>query len=170
MTEFRSPPEEVTRLLAELRDVKEAVRGLATRVTAIDKHIRRAYQIPNAPRVSRPPRRSSPSSPSRDVILRRFDALRSTFVNLGAAETDTSLASIATDDLRDLARELGLPNAGKASIERIRALILQRLRESALLGVGTVLKGAEETARASGDVAHQAPGLVTEGPSTESDT
>lgn len=147
MTEFRSPPEEVERMLSELESVKEAIRALAGRVAAIDKHLRRVYQVPSASRRGRSSRQPAVPSADREAILGRFDSLRSLYMNHGAEAVENPLKAIGEDDLRDLARELGLPNSRKGGVQRLRDLITQRLRESSLLGVGSVLRGPEERGR-----------------------
>ncbi len=138
-------------MLSELESVKEAVRTLSIRVAAIDKHLRRVYQLPKA---SRPLRRATEPSADREAILRRFDQLRALYVNAGAAAADDQLNALGDNDLRDLVRELGLPNSRKASARRLRDFVAQRLRESSLLGTGSVLRGPEETDKAEATDPH----------------
>lgn len=143
-------------MVSELESVKEAVRALASRVAAIDKHLRRVYQLPKASRPSRLPRRATEPPADREAILRRFDELRALYVSAGPAAAEDQLKAIGGDDLRDLVRELGLPNSRKASAQRLRDLVTQRLRESSLIGSGSVLRGPEEAGRAEVTDAHRA--------------
>ena len=134
-------------MLTELQSVKEAVSALASRVAAIDKHLRRVYQIPKPARPSRPSLGASELPVDREAVLRRFDKLRALYTSVGPAGADAALKEMDEKDLRNIVRELGLPNSRKSSVQKLRELVGQRLRESSLLGSGTELRGPEATAR-----------------------
>lgn len=147
MNEFRSIPEEVQRLLKEVRDAKETLKTISARLTSIEKHVRRAFQVPRPPHQSKA-RAEQPraSSMSRDQLLSGFDVVRAKFVESNSMASEELLTDYADEDLRALAKELGVSNTRKLGLNGIRDAVMQKVRESALLGTNA-LRGAEQSQR-----------------------
>jgi len=75
MEDFRSVPEEVQNLLKEIEATRDTLKAVSSRLAAIEKHVRRAFQVPKpTKRTARPARRAS--SLNRDQLLARFDDIR----------------------------------------------------------------------------------------------
>jgi hypothetical protein len=146
MDEFRSVPEEVGNLLREIEATKASLKEISTRLTGIEKHVRRAFQVPTQS-AKRTPARKSASLLRQDQLLELFDNLRSRATSADTLSNDL-VAEIAEEDLRALAQELGVPNVNKQSAGRIRASVLQKVRESVMLGTNS-LRGIEHAARES---------------------
>ena len=161
MNEFRSVPEEVQRLLNEVQDAKETLKTISARLTSIEKHVRRAFQVPRPPH-QRKARAEQPraSSMSRDQLLSGFDVVRAKFVESNSMAGDELLTDYADEDLRALAKELGVSNTRKLGLNRLRDAVMQKVRESSLLGT-SALRGVEQSQRT--ETADASP-LSTTGP------
>jgi hypothetical protein len=142
MEDFRSVPEEVQNLLKEIEATRDTLKAVSSRLAAIEKHVRRAFQVPKpGEKAARPARPTS--SLDRDQLLARFDAIRSQAAANAAMDDDAILGGWADEDLRALAAELGVSNTKKLSLERTRSLIMQKVRESVMLGTDT-LRGIQQ--------------------------
>jgi hypothetical protein len=142
MEDFRSVPEEVENLLKEIEATRDTLKAVSSRLAAIEKHVRRAFQVPKPPKKAARPSRSA-SSLNRDQLLARFDEIRSRAAATAESDDDTVLGGWADEDLRALAAELGASNTKKLSLVKIRSLIMQKVRESVMLGTDT-LRGIQQ--------------------------
>lgn len=148
MTEFRSVPEEVARVLKELEATRASLQTIAKSLTSMEKHIRRAFDIPKPLRERKAQSsRLGERSQDRTALLARFDLLRKDFAGSDPTGVANAMREYTDVDLRALARELGLSGARKVSLTKVNEFIVQKLRESALLGGSAMLMGVEERSR-----------------------
>ena len=146
MNEFRSQQEEVERLLSEIEDTKDVLKKISARLSGIEKHVRRAFQIPKPVRERKAPSGKTLSAKSREELMTRFDDVRNLYVESAPWAADRALSETPDDELRAIAKEIGLPDARKSGISQLRAGIMQKVRESSLLGTDS-LRGAEKTSQ-----------------------
>ena len=155
MSDFRSPSEEVLRLLHEIETTQASLREIASRLSATEKHVRRAFQIP---KVSRSTKKLADglhaAASDRATLLAVFDRVRNVYSADETTESTRTLSELSEIDLRALARELGISSQRKASVRKVQERILQKARESSLLGGDTSLRGSEESTRANALVLH----------------
>jgi hypothetical protein len=144
MEEFRSVPEEVQKLLGEIEATKDTLKGVSARLASIEKHVRRAFQVPRPTKKAAGSTRTA-SNLSREQLLGRFDELRSRLDADASVDDDAVFSSWNDDDLRALANELGAANTKKLSIPKTRAFVLQKVRESVMLGTNS-LRGIQHGA------------------------
>ena len=142
MDDFRSVPDEVQKLLTEIEATKDTLKAVSSRLAAIEKHVRRAFQVPKPTR--KVSRRARPvSSLNREQLLAHFDAIRSQAAAGSRSDRDDLLDDLTDEDLRALAAELGATNTKKLSLDRVRTFVMQKVRESVLLGTD-MLRGIEQ--------------------------
>jgi hypothetical protein len=145
MDDFRSVPEEVQNLLREIEATKDTLKGVSARLASIEKHIRRAFQVPKPAKkvvgLGRPD-----STLTREQLLGRFDEIRSRVARDTSADDNTVLDDWSENDVRALARELGASNTKKLSLAKIRAFVMQKVRESVMLGTNS-LRGIQHGSR-----------------------
>jgi hypothetical protein len=147
MAEFRSGTEEIDKLIAEIGETKATLKGMAVRLDAIEKHLRRVFQLPKPSRPARGQRSAQvDTAHNRDALLAMFDDLRHAQASGDMAAVDVILARLPEPDARALAKEIGIAGAKKNGLAKVRQSILQRVRESVLLGAGS-LRGPEENKR-----------------------
>lgn len=135
--EFRTPPEELRHLLDQIGELKASLREIAGRVSQIERHVRRAFQVPKghipaAPR-ARPTASLPPPTLSPSEVLRVFDELGPLLDSGGREAVEQRLSSIEIPDLRLMVHELGAPMPSKPSRKGLVAAILGRANESLLL-------------------------------------
>jgi hypothetical protein len=124
---FRTPSEELQKLLGELARISADLREISMRVSQIDRHVRRAFKVPkmapNADRAMRRPGSRPAPTLSRDAALALFEELThlARGQGLGAA------------DLKLLAHELGISFQSKPSRKTLRSRVIGRVNESIML-------------------------------------
>lgn len=139
--DFRSVPAEVENLLADLREQRIILREMTARLAAIEKHVRRAFQVPKSP----PKTRGNRSSVTPRVYVgapqlqQLFDELRSLWMRERTDEVQAKLSALSLEDLRALAAEVGSQGGAKTPRSRLVSAIIGKLRESALLGSNLTL-------------------------------
>lgn len=145
MDDFRSVPEEVQNLLREIEATKDTLKGVSVRLASIEKHIRRAFQVPKPAKKSAGSSRRE-STLTREQLLVRFDEIRSRVARDTSGDDNTALDNWSENDVRALARELGASNTKNLSLARIREFVMQKVRESVMLGTNS-LRGIQHGAR-----------------------
>lgn len=139
--QLRSAPEEVTRLLQELVVQRELLREISARIAAIEKHVRRAFQVPKAK--SKP--RGHEHAPgaarrSSSELLALFDQLRALWTTGHTADAKDMLGALPTDELRLLSAELGGESGKRMSRTALSDAVTRKLRESEMLGSNVTLE------------------------------
>lgn len=143
MEDFRSVPEEVQKLLSEIEATRDTLKSVSARLASIERHVRRAFQVPKP--AKKTAARRPESALTREQLLGRFDELRSRMAST-SVDDEGVLNGWGDDDLRALARELGASNTKKLSVAKIRAFVIQKVKESVMLGTNS-LRGIQHGAR-----------------------
>src|SRR5207249_2527861 len=125
-------------LLDQITELKTTLREIASRVSNIERHVRRAFRVAKSPTPSasspRPPRTSlPPPTLTRSQALSVFDELSPLLENQGREAVERRLSSLELSDLKLIVQELGVPLPSKPSRKALGAAILGRVNESRLL-------------------------------------
>jgi hypothetical protein len=136
--EFRTPPEELQRLLDQIDELRLSLREISGKLSRIEQHVRRAFRVPKGPLSgaisSRQSRHSlAPSTLSSSEALKLFDELPPLLENHGRECVERRLDSLEIPDLRLIVKELGAPLPSKPSRRTLTNAILGRANESRLL-------------------------------------
>lgn len=136
---FRSPEDELERLGRQLAEIREALREISTRVSQIERHVKRAFGVSrlpgtSAPRASSPPKEAGemPSFPA-EQARPLFEELVQTWRDSSPDAARTRLDAMSAPDLKLLAHELGLSFPKKPSRKALVSSLIGRINESILL-------------------------------------
>jgi hypothetical protein len=135
---FRTRDEELTRLNHELAELKTALREIGERLGQIERHVKRAFGIKEAPRGDKgKPKTKDPDteapSISPDGALVVFRELTELTRDKGSTAAESRLELMSLADLRLLARELGVSFPSKPSRKSLQAGVRGRITESLML-------------------------------------
>jgi hypothetical protein len=143
VSDFRSEPEELRRVLAELHSTREALQDLSTKVAAMERHLRRVFSLPRPAQRKRATRLPSAPDLAERTPFEHFDRIRLQYEKDPSA-AETLLKDLGEGQLRALARDIGVSASQKTSNTKLRAAILLKVRESVMLG-SNVLRGVGRT-------------------------
>ena len=144
---FRTKNQELERLLGQIDDIKTAVKEIGTTVSRIERHVRRAFDVPSQPKNNGPRKRpvekptlgdGTPTisgNQARDL----FDDLSILFSDGQRAVAHEKLQDMSLPDLRLLAHELGVAFRSRPSRKNLCDGIIGRLNERAMLSKNTNL-------------------------------
>ena len=138
---FRTREQELERLVQEIEDVKISLKGIGATVSRIERHVRRAFDIPVQPKAKVPRRKSAETTAVRDETptvsadeaLAVFDDLSGLFQDGQRAAAHDRLQHMPIPDLRVLAHELGITSRSHPSRNSLCTGIMGRLNERAML-------------------------------------
>jgi hypothetical protein len=135
---FRTPPEELRHLLDELAAVRATLRDIGGRLAQIERHVKRAFNVPPRPTSSASSRGSvraalPPPTLSPAQALSVFDELAPLLEDRGREAVEERLSTLGLSDLKLIAQELGAPLPRKPSRRALGVAILGRVNESRLL-------------------------------------
>jgi hypothetical protein len=134
---FRTPSEELQKLLGELARISADLREISMRVSQIDRHVRRAFKVPkmapNADRAMRRPGSRPAPTLSRDAALALFEELTHLARGQGLGAAEGRLETLGLPDLKLLAHELGISFQSKPSRKTLRSRVIGRVNESIML-------------------------------------
>lgn len=138
---FRTRKQELERLVREIEDVKNNVRDISATVSRIERHVRRAFDVPVPPKDTVSRKKGSETTNARgetptistDDALGIFDDLAVLFSGGQAAMAQERLDQMSAPDLRLLAHELGVTFHSRPSRKSLCSGIIRRLHERALL-------------------------------------
>jgi len=136
---FRTPEEELERLGRQLADIREALKEISSRVSLIERHVKRAFGLSRLPgdaasRASRPPKEaggmpSFPPEQARPILEEPVQTWRESSPDAARARLD----AMSAPDLKLLAHELGLSFPKKPSRKALVSALIGRINESILL-------------------------------------
>ena len=138
---FRTREQELERLIQEIADVKCAVGEISATVNRIERHVRRAFDLPKPSRgksgradsaKTEEPREETPTI-SPDRALKIFDDLSNLTCDGQGVAAEGRLQQMPIPDLRILAHELGITFRSRPSKKTLCLGIIGRLNERAML-------------------------------------
>jgi len=133
---FRTREEELARLNTELGDVKELMRDISSRVSQIERHVKRAFAVPEStkPALAKP-KGVGPDRPSisPEQALEFFRELTDLSRENGSAAIEERLEGMSIADLKLMAHELGVSFSSKPTRRSLHAGIRGRVSESVML-------------------------------------
>lgn len=163
---FRTPEEEVKELVKELRELKDVLREISSKVAHIDARAKRSFPaaFPKAqagPRVSGPKIKDPPTISPQEA-LKLYDDLLAMAKQGDKEEVQNRLKTMGLPDLALLSRELGV-SLGKSKPSRKVLLngILGRINESMMLSTSSLrqrselTEGGEERGRGALEQTHE---------------
>lgn len=137
---FRDKHQELDRLTQELKQMKDLLREVASRMSQIERHVKRAFiPLPPLKRDSQGKGndrlRKTPEKPtiSEQQALGIFDELKSLSLSGGSERAVEQLERIPSANLKLLAHELGLTFRSKPSKKVLISGIRGRINESLML-------------------------------------
>jgi len=153
---FRTPEEEVKELVKELRELKDVLREISSKVTHIEARAQRAFPAafpkaspgprPPAPKITDPPTLSPPDA------LKLYDEFVALAKQSHKGEVQHRLQKMALPDLSLLSRELGVSlGKSKPSQKVLINGVLRRINESMMLSTSS-LRQRSERPEGGGDV------------------
>jgi hypothetical protein len=161
---FRSPPEELDALRAEIKDVKAVLREISGRLSRIERHAKRAFgsgapkRREARPRCARESKATeAPAIEVKDALL-LFDRLAQTWRNGAAEKVHRKLDEMSIPDLKIVAHELGVSHTTKPTRRSLKEGIIRRVKESVMLSKNTNVTAPRSERRhqeASEDAAQQ---------------
>jgi hypothetical protein len=134
-TDFRTPEQEVVKLLEECADLRRAVAAISTQLARIESRVKRAF--PAA--AEQLPKRTStvalaPSNMTRDEALDEFDRIAKLAASGDASAARHALETKLPSDLLCIAKELGISfTSSKPSKKTLLEAVFGKIRESVLL-------------------------------------
>lgn len=140
---FNTPVEEVSRLVRELGETKEAVRELSGRLAHIETRLRRVFpeafaKLPRERKKSKDDRIEEPATLTTDTAMALYEQLVEDARNNRFEEVRQKLSSLSVADLSFLRRELGASlGKRKPSLKVLTEVIIGRIRESVMLSKHT---------------------------------
>ena len=139
-TGFRDKHQELERLILELRQMKDLLKDIASRMSQIERHVKRAFvPLPmnrpssNKLRIDRPKKPLEQATITEQQALAIFDELKSLSLLNGNEQAVQRLEQISIPDLKIIAHELGVTFKSKPSKRSLISRIRGRLHESLLL-------------------------------------
>jgi hypothetical protein len=140
---FRSPPEELNALQAEIKDVKAVLREISARLSRIERHAKRAFGFAAPKRSDARPRGEHEQKPAEvptikvEDALPLFDRLAEAWRAGAAEKVDRELEEMSIPDLKVVAHELGVSFATKPTRRTLKEGIIRRVKESVMLSKNT---------------------------------
>jgi len=140
---FNTPTEEVSRLVAEVRETKELLRELSGKLSRIETRLKRAFPIAfvrNANGTAREKKDSRQGVPTLtgDAAIALYRSLVDLAKMDQIEEVRNRLTALSLPDLSLMRRELGASlGKRKASPKALTEAILGRIRESVMLSKHT---------------------------------
>jgi len=137
--EFRTREQELSKLLREISDVRATVQEIGATVNRMERHVRRAFDIPKPPRKqkagSSEQSRTANKEPtlSAEDALKLFDDLSLLFNADKIEDVKSRLQEMTLPDLRFLAHELGAVQNSRSSKKTLLSAVVGRLKERSLL-------------------------------------
>jgi hypothetical protein len=135
-TDFRTPEQEILKLLDECSEIRRTLRSIGAQVGRMETRVKRAFPgvVQKAKERSAKGTRSSTESITSEEALAEFDRIVSLATRGEADEAERALEARSADDLLAIARELGVSfSKSKPSARAIREGIIGKVRESVLL-------------------------------------
>ncbi len=133
---FRTPEEELARLNAELREIRELMREVSTRLNQIDHHVKRAFGVKEIQKTTATKAKDTGSgnpSISPGEALELFRELTDVSREEGSTALEQRLEQMSIPDLKLMARELGVSFSSKPNRRSLHAGIRGRVSESVML-------------------------------------
>jgi len=140
---FRSPPEELNALQAEINEVKAVLREISARLSRIERHAKRAFGVALVKKSLAQPRAERTRKPAdaptikTEEALPLFDGLAEKWRTGAADKVDRELEEMAIADLKVVAHELGIASATKPTRRSLKDGIIRRVKESVMLSKNT---------------------------------
>ena len=134
-TEFRSPEQEILKLLEECVELKRTLKGISAQLGRIENRVKRAFPgVAEQARQREIAAHQATPSASREEILAEFDNIVRLAASGANDEAERIIESKSALDLSAIAKELGVAfNKSKPSIKAMREAIFGKVRESVLL-------------------------------------
>ncbi len=138
---FRTKEQELERLVQEIEDIKSSVREIGSAVSRIERHVKRAFDVPVRPKgkVSNKKLMETTASRVETPTISAKEA-RAVFNDLSVLFNDgqravahDKLQNMPVPDLRALAHELGVTFRSRPSRKSLCTGIMGRLNERAML-------------------------------------
>ena len=129
---FRDTNQEVLHLLKELSEMKTVLKETSQKISQIERHVKRAFQIPSKPKEKNKQLTAKGNAePTIDgsQALKIFDELSDSWIGEKTDEIKNSLSEMLTPDLKLMAHELGLTFKSKPSKNSLCSSIMGRLNE-----------------------------------------
>ncbi|MBV9157730.1 MAG: hypothetical protein JO097_15810 [Acidobacteriaceae bacterium] len=134
---FRSPGEELARLNNELAEIRGILRDATTRLAQIERHVKRAFGVPESPKSAAAPRpkdlRGGEPSISPEEALEIFRELTDISRAQGSTAVEGRLERMSIPDLKLMAHELGVSFSSKPGRKNLHGGIRGRISESVML-------------------------------------
>jgi hypothetical protein len=135
-TEFRTPEQEVLKLLDECSELRRALKSISAQLGRIEIRVKRAFPV--AAELARDRKtkgaRSDTASMSSEQALAEFDRIVALAGSGESEEAERALQGRSLTDLLVIAKELGVSfPKSKPSVRTIREGIIGKVRESILL-------------------------------------
>lgn len=159
---FRTPEEEVKELTKELRELKDVLRDVSSKVAQIETRVKRTFPtlFPKTPTESRRPasKLTDPPTISAQEVLKLYDDLVAMAKQGDRNEVQRRLETMCLPDLAFLSRELGV-SSGKSKPSRKALLkgVLGRINESMMLSTSSLrqraayTEGSDDKERSAGE-------------------
>jgi hypothetical protein len=135
-TEFRSPEQEVLKLLDECAELRRTLKGISAQIGRMETRVKRAFPIVAELARDRTAKgaQSSAASISAEQALAEFDRIVILAGKGGGEEAERALQERSAAELLIIAKELGVSfPKSKPSVRSIREGIIGKVRESILL-------------------------------------
>jgi hypothetical protein len=135
-SQFRTPEQEVLKLLEECAELRTTLKAISARIGRMEKRVKNAFPTVAAQVRSRKvdSTRSGEASITPDDALAEFDRIVRLAASGDNEQAEKVLESKSAPDLRVIARELGVSfPKSKPSIKAMREGIFGKVRESILL-------------------------------------
>jgi hypothetical protein len=134
-SEFRTPEQEVLRLLEECAELRRSLKTISAQLGRMENRVKRAF--PNAAAQMRERKvisQSSKATITPEQALAEFDKVVELAASGANAEAERVLEAKSAPDLRVITKELGVSfPKSKPSIKAMREAIFGKVRESVLL-------------------------------------
>jgi hypothetical protein len=139
-TGFRDKHQELEHLVQELKQTKDLMKDISSKMTQIERHVKRAFLPVQANKRDvkgkaggKTPRIVEKSTINEEQALAIFDELKSLSLSERGNEALERLEKMIVPDLRMIAHEVGLAFASKPSKKLLISRIRGRINESMLL-------------------------------------
>lgn len=156
--DFRTPPQELQRLLEQIADLKATLREVSGKLTRIEQHVKRAFSVPKAPTGQRETKagQGAPASLSAAKAQEVFDELPPLLETGGREAVEKRLGLLEVADLKVIAQELGAPLPKHHSRKTLGDAIIQRATESQMLSRNRNVTSPKSESMSTDDAQHQA--------------
>lgn len=134
--EFRTPEQEVLKLLEECAELRRTLKTISAQVGRMENRVKRAFPAAAAQARERKARtsRSGEATITQEQALVEFDRVVRLAASGANEEAERILEAKSAPDLLVIAKELGVTfSKSKSSIKAMRDAIFGKVRESVLL-------------------------------------